>query len=207
MPNSYIKNNILNLRAKIAPAMLLAVSKAQSIEKIQEAIACDQKDFGENYLQEALAKITAINNKNIAWHFIGRIQSNKTKEIAENFSWVASVPSLKIAELLNKYRPTNLSPLNICLQLNISNEASKSGVLPQGLLSLALATTKLSRLKLRGIMTIPAQHNDFQMQLKTFQEVATEFARLNANGFALDTAAIAAGATMIRIGTKIFGKR
>jgi len=197
---------------------LLAVSKGQNVEAIQEALAAGQKDFGENYLQEALLKINTLKDQpGLNWHFIGPIQSNKTKLITQNFDWVQSVDREKIAFLLNEHRPTNLPSLNICLQVNISGEASKSGVKPQELLTLAQKVSALPKLCLRGIMAIPAPSEDFNEQKKAFLRVFDLFEMLKVQGFKLDTlsmgmsddleAAIAAGSTLIRIGTAIFGPR
>jgi PLP dependent protein len=196
---------------------LVAVSKSQNLEKIKEAISCGQIHFGENYLQEALTKITALANPNIIWHYIGKIQSKKAKLIAQNFSWVETVASYEIAELLDKYRPTNLPPLNICIQINISNEATKSGIMREEVLSLAEKIVLLPNLRLRGLMVIPQYFKEFDQQLQVFNDVRLEFKNLKNHNINVDTlsigmsgdfvAAIAAGATMVRIGTAIFGER
>lgn len=196
---------------------LLAVSKKQSIEKILSAYHAGQTSFGENYLQEALTKIQALSDKSIEWHFIGPIQSNKTRKIAENFTWVETVANKKIAERLNDQRPIHLPPLNICIQVNISEELSKSGVHINEVADLIAYCNKLPRLNVRGIMTIPKELTDFSAQRNEFHKMKILFATLHAQGLLLDTlsmgmshdfeAAIAEGATLVRIGTKIFGER
>ena len=197
--------------------ILLAVSKAVSIADIEIAIQAGQVAFGESYLQEALPKIIALANKNLEWHFIGPIQNNKTKKIAENFSWVHSVCEAKTAQRLSDQRPENLPPLNICIQMNLNQEASKSGITLDELLPLASVCANLPNLRLRGLMTIPPQQNNFIEQRLDYKKLrlASEF--LKEKGFLCDTlsmgmsndlnAAIAEGSTMVRIGTKIFGQR
>jgi len=196
---------------------LLAVSKQRSIEEIQQAIACGQHAFGENYCQEALPKIAALKAYSLEWHFIGNIQTNKTHEIAEHFDWVQSVSRLKIAQRLNEQRPDDLPPLNICIQINIDEEDNKSGVFLDELQQLAADIDKLPRLKLRGLMAIPQQRDSFEEQCKPFRKMKQAFEALNEQGVTLDClsmgmtndyqAAIAQGASMIRIGTAIFGPR
>lgn len=196
---------------------LLAVTKTQPVEKILEAIAAGQLSFGENYLQEALPKIHYFLSKNIEWHFIGPIQNNKTKKIAENFSWVHTVNNIKTAERLNNHRPSSLPPLNICLQINISEDKTKSGILAPEVLTLAQACKKLPRLHLRGLMTIPEKTNSLQQQRNEFKKMRLIYELLCSKGFKLDTlsmgmsndleAAIAEGTTLLRIGTTIFGQR
>ena len=198
---------------------LLAVSKTISPDVLIEAYDAGQRGFGENYLQEALDKMAALKDRapGIEWHFIGPIQSNKTRPIAENFAWVHSVDRLKIAQRLSEQRPAGLPPLNICIQVNVSGEASKSGCAPQDLPSLAQSVAVLPGLRLRGLMTIPepaASEAEQRRPLRALRELAV---RLRADGLALDTlsmgmsadlaAAIAEGATMVRIGTAIFGER
>lgn len=217
-----IKEKIISLCLKYhrppTEVTLLAVTKQQSIEKIREAITAGQKCFGENYLQEALPKISALQNENLEWHYIGAIQSNKTKQIAENFSWVQSVSSLRIAELLNQYRPTNLPPLQICLQINISNEDTKSGLInPTEIYELANQIQTLKHLKLRGLMCIPAIKNTLPEQRAEYKKLREIYENLIAQSLLIDIlsmgmsddleAAIAEGATMVRVGTAIFGKR
>lgn len=192
---------------------LLAVSKAQSIEKIIQAYEAGQNCFGENYLQEALKKIELLADKAIEWHFIGPIQSNKTRKIAENFSWVHSVDSIKIAKRLNDQRPAHLPPLNICIEVNISNQETKSGVTAEEVAALADYCLTQPRLKLRGLMTIPAPHNPRH----EYHHLHTIWNQVRDSGIALDTlsmgmsndfeAAIAEGATIVRIGWTLFGQR
>lgn len=196
---------------------LIAVSKTQPVEKLKEAIQAGQKDFGENYLQEALGKISELRRYPLEWHFIGAIQANKTREIAENFNWVHSVSRFQIAERLHRQRPGDLPPLNICLQVNISEEESKSGVNLAELLALALAIQPLGRLRLRGLMAIPAPSKNFDEQRTVYEKLAQAQQLLISKGLSLDTlsmgmtddkmAAIAAGSTMVRVGTGIFGSR
>ena len=196
---------------------LLAVSKTQSIEKIRQAIAAGQRAFGENYLQESLKKMTALADENVEWHFIGVMQSNKTRKIAEHFAWVHTVSDKKIAQRLNDQRPPHLPPLNICLQINTSHEVNKSGIDEADGLQLAEYCNQLPHLKLRGLMSIPAFKNNFTEQCEQFSKLAAVFNRCNERGFKLDTlsmgmshdmeAAIAEGATIVRIGTAIFGER
>ncbi|MGZ8252789.1 MAG: YggS family pyridoxal phosphate-dependent enzyme [Methylophilaceae bacterium] len=196
---------------------LIAVSKAQPASSIREAYAQGQRLFGENYLQEALDKQAQLNELDIEWHFIGPIQSNKTQLIAQHFAWVHGVDRLKIAQRLNDARPAHLPPLQVCIQVNVSNEQSKSGMQPEQVAALAQAILALPRLQLRGLMAIPAPTKDTGLQHKQFKMVRELFQQLNAAGFGLDTLsmgmsddfaiAIAEGATMIRIGTAIFGAR
>ena len=196
---------------------LCAVSKAQPATAIRAAYDAGQTVFGENYLQEALQKQAKLEDCAIAWHFIGPIQSNKTQPIARHFDWVHSVDRLKIAQRLSDARPSDLPPLNICLQVNISEEASKSGASGQELLELALNIKQLPHLHLRGLMAIPAPCSDFEQQRDQFRQVRALFDHLNSHGLQLDTlsigmsgdfaAAIAEGATLVRIGTAIFGAR
>ncbi len=200
-----------------AGIMLLAVSKTFPASAIQEAYAAGQREFGENYLQEALDKIVALRDLEIVWHFIGPIQSNKTRAIAENFTWVHGVERLKIAQRLSEQRPPHLPPLNICLQVNVSGEESKSGVAPQEMVNLAREVAKLPQLLLRGLMAIPAPAEDEATQRQPFARLRELSQEIAAQGMALDTlsmgmshdfaAAIQEGATIIRIGTAIFGKR
>jgi len=196
---------------------LLAVSKAQSALAIREAYAAGQKLFGENYLQEALDKQSQLADLAIEWHFIGPIQSNKTQLIAQHFNWVHSIDRLKIAQRLNDARPETLAPLQVCIQVNISNEESKSGVTQQELETLASAISKLPRLKLRGLMAIPEPSNDNNKQRIQFKKVRECYDALLEKGFTLDTLsigmsddyriAIEEGATIVRIGSALFGAR
>lgn len=196
---------------------LLAVSKTKPASDLRSAYAADQRHFGENYLQEALDKQQQLSDLNIVWHFIGPIQSNKTRPLAEHFDWVHSVDRLKIATRLNEQRPANLPALNICLQINLDDETSKSGVSLEELPALVEVVAKLPHLKLRGLMAIPAPQADFDAQQQSLQRLQTALQALNVQGYALDTlsmgmsadleAAVAAGSTMVRIGTDIFGSR
>lgn len=200
---------------------LLAVSKTQPVASILEAADAGQIAFGENYEQEAITKILAIRESRpdleLEWHFIGPIQSNKTRSIARYFDWVHSVDREKIAKRLSEQRPGNLPPLNICLQINISGETSKSGISPEELPALAAAVSAMPRLKLRGLMAIPEPESDPDKQRKPFHAMKVLFDQLQEKGFDLDTlsmgmsndmtTAIDEGATTVRIGTAIFGQR
>jgi pyridoxal phosphate enzyme (YggS family) len=196
---------------------LLAVSKTFGHADVRSAARCGQRDFGENYLQEALDKQTLLTDLDLVWHFIGPIQSNKTRGIAEHFAWAHSVDRLRIAERLSAQRPESLPPLNVCLEVNISGEASKGGVMPETLPTLAAQVAALPGLKLRGLMAIPAPTRDPARQRAAFHQVRLLFDDLNARGHRLDTlsmgmsgdfeSAIAEGATIVRIGTAIFGVR
>jgi len=196
---------------------LLAVSKAQSAEKLREAYMAGQTAFGENYVQEAINKQALLDDCNIEWHFIGPIQSNKTTLITEHFDWVHSVDRVKIAERLASARPANLPPLNVCIQLNSSEESSKSGVDIASASMLAEAINKLPTLKLRGLMAIPAPTKDLAKQRAQFKIIKDAFVKLQQQGFKLDTlsigmsddyaVAIEEGATIVRIGSAIFGAR
>ena len=222
-----IANHLKNIRAEITrlerqfartpgSVKLLAVSKHQTIDKIQAAIAAGQLAFGENYLQEALEKIKQIQLPQLEWHFIGHIQRNKTQAIAEYFTWVHTIDNFLIAERLSRQRPANLLPLNVCIQVNISEEAAKSGVKKSEVHELAKKILTMPQLKLRGLMAIPAPQTDFTKQRAQFYELAQLYQQLQKQ-FALDTlsmgmsddfaAAIAEGATIIRLGTAIFGER
>lgn len=196
---------------------LLAVSKAQPAEKLRTAYLAGQKLFGENYVQEAINKQAELQDCNIEWHFIGPIQSNKTALIAQHFDWVHSVDRLKIAHRLNEARPENLSPLNVCIQINSSQEGTKSGVDIDSLGVFAKEISAMPKLKLRGVMAIPAPAQDFAKQRTQFKIVADAYKNLQQQGFELDTlsigmsddyvAAIQEGATIVRIGSAIFGLR
>jgi hypothetical protein len=193
---------------------LLAVSKTQPAEAIREACAAGLRDFGENYLQEALDKQAHLADLPLHWHFIGPIQSNKTKAIAEHFDWVHSVDRLKIAQRLSDQRPAHLPALNVCLQVNVSGEASKSGCAPEEVAQLANAIAALPRLRLRGLMAIPEPTDDVAEQHAAFARLRDLQQTL---GLDLDTlsmgmsqdleAAITEGATWVRIGTALFGAR
>jgi len=222
---STIAGNIAQVEARIRAAALavhrdvtsihlLAVSKTKPAAALREAHAAGVRDFGENYLQEARAKQIELADLPLCWHFIGPIQSNKTRDIAAHFAWVHSVDRLKIAQRLSEQRPADLPPLNICIQVNVSGEASKSGCTPADLPALAAAISALPRLKLRGLMAIPEPTEDRAEQDAAFAQVRTLQERLN---MGLDTlsmgmshdleSAIAQGATWVRIGTALFGAR
>jgi pyridoxal phosphate enzyme (YggS family) len=196
---------------------LLAVSKTKPVSAIEEAYACGQRAFGENYAQELLDKTEALKDLDIEWHYIGPLQSNKTRIIAEHADWMHSIDREKIARRISDQRPASLPPLNICLQVNISGEESKSGVRPVDLPELARSVNALPGIRLRGIMTLPAPSSDFDEQRAAFARVKGLFDQLNEEGLELDTlsmgmtgdleAAIAEGSTMVRIGTAIFGAR
>ncbi len=196
---------------------LIAVSKTRSTQEIIELAAQGQIHFGENYVQEAVDKITEITDIELIWHFIGPIQKNKTKLIAENFSWVHSIDRESVAIRLNNQRPTQLQALNVCLQINIDNEQSKSGISSEELLPLARSMQALPNLKLRGLMAIPSASEGFEQQSSSFQKMADLLNELKQHDLEVDTlsmgmsndyqAAIACGSTMVRIGTAIFGPR
>jgi PLP dependent protein len=221
-----IAENLASINANIDQAIrtckahqavkLVAVSKTQTSAALREAYAAGQTCFGENYLQEALTKQTELSDLNIEWHFIGPIQSNKTQLIAQHFEWVHGVDRLKIAQRLNDAR-VNLPPLQICLQVNISGEESKSGISAEDLPGLLKEVCHLPNLKLRGLMTIPAPTNDTDIQRMQFIKMRTLLKHLNQQGHPLDTLsmgmssdyiiAIEEGATIVRIGSAIFGVR
>ena len=225
---STIESNLQAVRARIAAAAraagrepgevaLLAVSKTFAAEAVRAAHAAGQREFGENYVQEAQVKIAALSGLPLIWHFIGPIQSNKTRAIAEHFDWVHSVAREKIALRLAEARPPQRGPLDICLQVNVSGETSKSGVAPEELRPLAEAVRSLPRLRLRGLMAVPEPSDDIELQRRRFGSLRLLLQQLNAAGFELDTlsmgmsqdleAAVTEGATIVRIGTAIFGER
>jgi pyridoxal phosphate enzyme (YggS family) len=226
--NSLIADNIARVQAQIVAAcqaagrapgsvQLLAVSKTWGPDAVRQAHAAGLTAFGENYIQEAVDKITTLHDLPLVWHCIGPIQSNKTRLVAEHFDWVHSVDRLKIAQRLSEQRPEHLSPLQVCIQVNVDGGETKSGVSPADLPDLAQAVAALPRLQLRGLMTIPepaeteAQMRDVHRQAKDLYE------QLRTLGLPLDTlsmgmsadmaAAVAEGSTMVRVGTAIFGKR
>ncbi|WP_310385271.1 YggS family pyridoxal phosphate-dependent enzyme [Roseateles sp.] len=202
---------------------LLVVSKTFPASAVQAAFEAGERRFGENYVQEGLDKIAELSAMNtfgqqLEWHLIGPLQSNKTRSVAENFDWVHSVDRLKTAQRLAEQRPAELPPLNICLQVNISGEASKSGVLPTEVAALALAVSKLPHLRLRGLMAIPEPAADFESQRQPHRALAALLAQLNQQlGLQMDSlsmgmsadleAAVAEGATLVRVGSAIFGAR
>lgn len=196
---------------------LVAITKSQNTTAIKKAIVAGQCVFGENYAQESLDKIEQLKDYALEWHFVGKIQSNKTKAIAENFTWVHSLSEVKIAERLNQSRKAKLVPLNVCIQVNLNREPSKAGIYLEDLLPFSQALEKFSHLKLRGLMAIPQIETRFIEQGKRFKSLRIAFEKLQQFGFKLDTlsmgmsddfeAAIAEGATFVRIGSAIFGKR
>ncbi len=224
----FIPQAIQRIRQKISDAekqfgrpagsvRLLAVSKTKPASMVQSAYGAGQRHFGENYLQDALEKIEALPLEGIVWHFIGAIQSNKTRTIAENFDWVHGVDRLKIARRLGEQRPADKPPINLCIQVNSSGEASKSGISFDGLPHLANEISALPGIRLRGLMTLPAPSSAFEQQRLPFRKLREAMEQLNRQGLALDTlsmgmsgdleAAIAEGATIVRVGTDIFGAR
>ncbi len=225
--NNDIGDNIRRISRKISATAsryqrsaddirLLAVSKTFPVKVIREAYAAGQRLFGESYVNEAVEKIELLSELDIEWHHIGPIQSNKTRKIASHFTWVHGLGEVRHARRLNEHRD-GMSPLNVCIQVNISAESAKSGIAPHELENLAESVSSLPNLKLRGIMGIPAKENDFERQRKAFAKLARACYRLQNQGYLLDTlsmgmtgdmeAAIAEGTTMVRIGTAIFGQR
>jgi hypothetical protein len=196
---------------------LVAVSKTKPAALIAEALDAGQRDFGENYLQDALAKIETLAAREPLWHFIGDIQSNKTRDIASNFAWAHAIDRFKIARRLSEQRPDRMAPLNVCIQVNIDGEASKSGIAPEAAAELADRIAALDNVILRGLMAIPAPADDTDTQRRPFAALRELMDQLNANGHALETlsmgmsadleAAIAEGATHLRVGTAVFGAR
>jgi PLP dependent protein len=196
---------------------LLAVGKAQPAGLLAAAADCGVSDFGESYLQEALAKIAALRARELTWHFIGRIQANKTRPIAATFTWVHALDRARIAERLAAQRPPTAAPLNVCLEVNIAGEASKGGVMPAELPELAAVVARLPRLALRGLMCIPPEESEPARQRAWFARLRALRDDLNAAGYSLDTlsmgmsadfeAAILEGATIVRLGTVLFGAR
>jgi pyridoxal phosphate enzyme (YggS family) len=197
--------------------LLVAVSKSFSSAAVREAASAGQRDFGENYLQEGLGKIRELRALGLTWHYIGPMQSNKTRAIAEHFDWVHTIERGKIAERLSQARAPGRPELQVCIQVNVSGEASKSGVAPEEVAGLARQVAGIARLKLRGLMAIPEPASDERLQRGRFAQLRELRDRLNREGFATDTlsmgmsadleAAIAEGATMVRVGTAIFGER
>ena len=196
---------------------LLAVGKSQPAAMLDAAANCGVSDFGESYLQEGLGKIAALHDRTLTWHFIGRIQANKTRPIAEEFAWVHAVDRVKVAERLSAQRPYHAPALNVCLQVNVAGEATKGGVTPEELPALAAAVAALPRLTLRGLMCIPPEETDPARQRAWFARLRALQEGLNARGAGLDTlsmgmsadfeSAILEGATIVRIGTALFGER
>lgn len=214
--------NFINLAEQQAnrpqgSVQLLAVSKTWPASRLRELAEVGQTRFGENYLQEALEKIDALADLPLEWHFIGPVQSNKTREIADKFDWVESIDRAKIAQRLSAQRPVDKAPLNICLQVNIDDESSKAGVHPDNLMELAAAVSQLENLRLRGLMVIPAIAETTEQQLDAFGRAQQLFSQLKTVHPEVDTlsmgmsadmqAAIAQGSTQVRIGTALFGER
>jgi len=225
---SAIASNLQAVQARIAVAAkaagrlpesvaLLAVSKTWPLDCILQAADAGQSAFGENYVQEGVDKAMASANRHLTWHFIGPLQSNKTRPVAEHFAWVHSIERLKIAERLSAQRPEHLPSLQVCVQVNVSGEASKSGCLPAETLALCQAIADLPKLRLRGLMAIPEPTDDPSAQRAAFRRLREIYETIRAAGLPLDTlsmgmshdleAAIAEGATIVRIGTAIFGER
>ena len=218
---SSVTNRIENaaLLANRSPAdiQLLAVSKTWSAEKLRDAASAGLTAFGENYLQEALLKINHLQDLNLDWHFIGPIQSNKTKDIAQHFDWVQSVDRQKIAQRLATQLPKDKPPLNVCIQVNIDNEQTKSGVSDTNLFTLASDIDALEQLNLRGIMVIPSKTDNLEQRHATFHKAHTLYQKLAKTYHSVDTlsmgmladmsAAVAEGSTMVRIGSALFGQR
>ncbi len=223
-----IENNLAQIRARIDAAasaadrdpesvLLLAVSKKKPVEDIRIAYAAGQRAFGENYLQEAMQKIGALAELDISWHFIGAIQSNKTRDIAACFDWAHCIDRVKIARRLGSQRPAEMPPLNVCIQVNLDDESSKAGVELDAVPELAGEIANLPGIRLRGLMTIPAPRTDVGEQRAAFARLAQMLAELKQRGIDCDTlsmgmtgdmeAAIAEGSTLVRIGTAIFGER
>jgi pyridoxal phosphate enzyme (YggS family) len=196
---------------------LLAISKGQSAAALRAVCAAGQRDFGESYLQEGLDKIGALADRNPIWHYVGQIQSNKTRPIAEHFQWVHTVDRLRIAERLSEQRPAAAQPLNVCIQVKLAEEPGKGGASPADTPALANAIARLPQLRLRGLMCIPPPNEQFDAQLGYFRQCRALYDSLLQGGLTLDTlsmgmsgdleAAIAAGATVVRVGTAIFGER
>jgi len=226
--NTLIADNIARVRAQMAAAcqsagrapgsvQLLAVSKTWGTDAVRTAYSAGQTDFGENYIQEAVDKITALRDLPLVWHCIGPIQSNKTRLVAEHFDWVHSIDRLKIAQRLSEQRPEHLPPLQVCIQVNVDGGETKSGVRPPELPALAQAVAALPRLQLRGLMTIPEPAETEEQMRAVHRQAKDLFEQLHAQGLPLDTlsmgmsadmtAAIAEGSTMVRVGTGIFGAR
>ena len=196
---------------------LLAVSKKKPPEAVLEAAAAGQRDFGENFVQEGLDKIRSVGRNDLVWHFIGHLQTNKTRAVAENFDWVHTIDRLKTAQRLSRQRPQNAGDLNVCIQVNVDREAGKSGVMIEDVETLAKTVAALPNIRLRGLMCLPAIRSSFEEQRKPFAALHKALVSLQESGLDLDTlsmgmtddylAAIHEGATIVRIGTALFGRR
>ena len=222
---STIAANLQAVRRRISEALqgdrrevtVVAVSKQRGPEAIREALSAGCRDFGESYVQEALPKVDALRGSGIAWHFIGHLQTNKAREVASRFDWVHGVDRARAAAALSKARPEGMPPLNVCVQLNISGEATKGGIAPTEAVALAREVAAMPRLRLRGLMGMASPTDDRARQRAEFARLREAFAAVAAAGLDVDTlsmgmsddfeAAIAEGATMVRIGTAIFGPR
>lgn len=228
MPTHDLPERYAQTRTRIASAAvqcgraaqsvaLVAISKGQPAAAIRQLAELGQRDFGENYLQEALPKMQALQDLPLTWHFTGQVQANKTRTIAEHFSWVHTVDRERIASRLSEQRSPHLSPVNVCLQVRLEDEPGKGGARPEELEALAIHTRDLPRLRLRGLMAVPPPRESFASQRADFDRLAALLQELNTKGFALDTlsmgmsadleAAVCSGATMVRIGTAVFGER
>ena len=223
-----IKNNIIKIKEKILDlelisnreknsVILMAVSKMQDSEKIREAYGSGQKNFGENYLQESLGKISELSDLDITWHYIGKIQSNKSKLIAENYDWIHSVDKISTLKKISDYRKDFKDKINICIQVNLDNEETKSGINIEKVESFINEAANFDGINLRGLMAIPMYEKEYELQYITFMKIKILFDSLVNKGYKLDTlsigmssdysAAVAAGSTIVRIGTSIFGER
>ncbi len=228
MSADLLLNRLDEIRTRIASAALrygrpsesvalVAISKGQPVESLRQLATAGQRDFGENYLQEALPKLSQLADLHLTWHFTGQLQANKTRAVAENFDWVHTLDRERIATRLNEQRPADKQPLNICIQVSLADEPGKGGVEPSQLESLATRISTLPRLKLRGLMCIPPHLESTDEQLAMFRRLTACRDQLGSRGLVLDTlsmgmsadleAAIEAGATMVRIGTALFGAR
>jgi PLP dependent protein len=227
-PPDNLRDRLAQTRSRIASAALrygrgadavrlIAVSKSQPAQAVRAAAALGQREFGENYLQEALPKLAALSDLSLTWHFIGQVQANKTRAVAEHFQWVHTLDRERIAVRLSEQRSPHSPPLNICIQVRLADEPGKGGIDKHELPALAQRVRELPRLQLRGLMCIPPPREDFEAQRALFAELAACARQLTAQGIELDTlsmgmsgdleAAVAAGATYVRIGTAIFGER
>lgn len=228
MAADLLLNRLDEIRTRIASAALhcgrgaesvalVAIAKGQSADALRVLAGAGQRDFGENYLQEALPKLAALSDLNLTWHFTGQLQGNKTRAVAENFDWVHTLDRERIAHRLNEQRPPQAAPLNVCIQIKLVEESGKGGVTPRHAAELAHQVAALPRLKLRGLMCIPPHQETFADQLALFQQLTACQEHLNREGLRLDSlsmgmssdleAAVQAGATMVRIGTALFGER
>ena len=228
MPLNDVADRLVQTQTRIASAAiragrpaesvaLVAISKGQPASAIRELTALGQRDFGENYLQEALPKMQALADLPLTWHFTGQIQSNKTRPISEHFAWVHTLAREQIATRLNEQRSAHVAPINVCLQVRLADEEGKGGVTPDALPALAAHVRALPRLRLRGLMALPPPRENFDEQKAFFDQLARLQHELIGQGFDLDTlsmgmsgdleAAVAAGATQVRIGTALFGER